>query len=144
MASFLARALEFTPTTPPIGFIGEFENFDPAPDPSHVTFTIGPTGSDHKVEFVLFDDGGTICLNNYGEFSPVSIQWVGTRVDATHIVNGPYAGIVCHLKSGDQIVPGTGFPGGTAVGVEYDPTTDVIRLGGDCAWRADGGSAADC
>ena len=144
MATFLTRALGLVSMVPPIGFIGEFENFDPPPDNSHVTFTIGSTGSDHKVEFVVFDEGATICLNTFGEFSPGSIQWVGTRVDPTHIVNGPFPGIVCHTSSGDQIVPGTSSPGGTG-GVEYDPLADVIRLdGGDCAWRSDGGSAADC
>ena len=139
MASFLARAKGLTPTTPPIGFIGMFEGFDPAPDDSFVTVDFGPTGSDHKVEVVLFDEAGSICLNNFGEFSPVTAIGIGTRVDPTHIEIA-FEDLVCHTTSGDQI-----FPGPINVIYEYDPVADVVRPVPEvCRWRSDGGSEADC
>lgn len=137
MASFLARALELTPMTPPIGFIGMFEGFQNLGDNSFVTVDFGPTGSDHKVEMVNTDEGATVCLNTFGEFSPVSGTGIGTRVDPTHIdVDWEF---VCHLSSGDQVVP---FE--FNVVFEYDPVADVVRTPFGCLWRSEGGSAADC
>jgi hypothetical protein len=138
MASFLTRALGLSPMVPPVGFIGIFENFDPPPDNSHVTLTIGPTGSDHKVEVVVFDEAGTVCLNNFGEFSSVTFSGIGIRLDPTHIDN-TFATAVCHTSGGDRDLPGI-FAGV----IQYDPIRDVIGDGFGCFWRVDGGSAADC
>lgn len=138
MAAFLTRALGLSSMKPPPGFIGMFEGFDPPPDNSFVTWDIGPTGSDHKVKVVLFDDGGTICLNNFGEFSPVTLSGIGTRLDPTHI-DITWTTAVCHTTSGNRDLPGV-----LSTVIEYDPVADVIRISGTCHWRSDGGSATDC
>lgn len=135
MASFLARALELPTTTPPVGFIGIFEGDDP--DGSLVTITIGTTHSDFAVDVELYDDGGTICLNSFGEFSPASAQGTGTRLDATRIES--VSKVTCHLSSGDRVVPGS-FGSTTS----YDPGADVITVDGVCHWRKGEGSAVDC
>ena len=140
MASFLTRALGLVPMTPPIGFIGVFEGLDPEPGSSHVTLTIGPTGSDHMVEVVLVDEGETLCLARFGELSPGSASGVGTRVDSTHIEIA-FPELVCHTSSGDQV-----FPGPINAIYEHDPLADVVRVVNSaiCRWRSDGGSEADC
>jgi hypothetical protein len=137
MASFLTRALGLVPMVPPTGFIGMFEGFQNLGDNSFVTVDFGPTGSDRTVGVEVFDEGGTVCLNTFGEFSPVSATGIGTRVDPTHI-DITYDELVCHTSGGDQVVPSE-----FNEVFEYDPVTDVVWTFG-CYWRSEGGTAADC
>lgn len=119
-------------------FIGSFEGDDA--DGSFLTLEIGPTGSDRKVDVDAFDDGSTMCLDNFGEMSPLTVAGVGTRLDSTQIELT--ADFVCHTGGENKITPDSPV---TFV-FEYDPSSDVVIGvgGGACLWRPDGGSAADC
>lgn len=138
MASFLGRALGLAPMKPPPGFIGDFEGIDP--DLSNLTLEIGPTGSDRAVHVRLFDDGGSICLANFGEMSAVTVEGTGKRLDAVTIEIT--ADVVCHTSGGDKVTPASPITGTW----NYDPVSDVVISAADgaCLWRSDGGSASDC
>jgi hypothetical protein len=138
MASFLGRALGLAPMVPPIGFIGSFEGVDP--DLSNITLEIGPTTSDRAVHVRFFDDGTSVCLFNFGEMSPSTMEGTGTRLDVVTIE--VTANMVCHTSGGDKVTPNSPLTGTWA----YDPGSDVVISDADgaCVWRADGGSAMDC
>ena len=125
------------------GFEGTFENFDPAPDNSHVITTFGGTRPDGTVFVRLFDDGGSICIDpfgfdRFGERWPVSIQGQGVRSSDTEIQL--VADAICFTDSGPQVHPDSPL----ILDYVYDPVNDVISSFGFCHWRLGRGSEADC
>jgi hypothetical protein len=139
MATFLTRALGLSSMVPPPGFIGRFEGPGFPADAAFVTLDIGPTGSDHTVDVVLFEEGGFFCF--FSPFSNVTFSGTGTRSDPSHI-EITFQEVVCHRRTGDEDVPGFFF-----YDLLYDPIRDVVDVvlrHGSCFWRSSGGSAADC
>jgi hypothetical protein len=126
------------------GFKGTFENFDPPPDSSHVLVTFGGVSPDGTLWVRVFDDGGTICteeygLDRFGERWPVSAQARGTMVSENEVE--AQARVVCYTDAGPQLHPISPL----LLGFVYDATHDVVfDNAGACFWRLGSGSPADC
>ncbi|MCP3974924.1 MAG: hypothetical protein GY720_10565 [bacterium] len=100
-------------------------------DGSTLHVTIG--GGEHRLVFQ--DDGATVCLTAFGEFTKASGsafgQISGNRLEAT-------MDLYCHLSSGKTL-----WMSHLQVEYEYDPASDtMIDQTGQCFHRPS--SASDC
>lgn len=132
----LAVAASAQPSSPLVGH-WQLQDFGGG-DNSHGYVVIAPSG-----QYRVFDDAGSICLNNGHGFVPVSISGKGTFSGASNeILTGSTEDIVYCYTTNGRVNAGTigELTSGGSIFLEFDfETGRIADSGGDptgtCYWR---------